>query len=109
MVNVPLDDDHIKDEHTDRAIWEGKPKEKGKTVLVTGTLHPYCKGGWVRWGGKSVDAMSAKIQGKMDAWDKAVKQAREEYLEKGIENPNDTIKGYTDRINELYRGNLEKA
>jgi hypothetical protein len=106
--NVPLDDEHIKDEHTDIAIWEGKPQEKGKTVLVTGTIHPNCRGGWVRWGGKSADAMIAKIQGKIDAWDKAEKKAREEYRDKGIENPNDQTKGYTDRINELYKEELEE-
>jgi hypothetical protein len=51
--------------------------------------------------------MDAKIRGKIDAWDKAVKKAREEYGGKGIDNPNDTTKGYADRINELYRGYLE--
>jgi hypothetical protein len=42
----------------------------------------------------------------VDAWDKAVKQAREEYREKGMENPNDQTKGYVDRINEIYRDTL---
>jgi hypothetical protein len=102
--NAPLADEHVKDEHTDIAIWEGKPQDKRMTTVVPGTMHPNCRGGWVRWGGKSADAMSAKIQGKIDAWDKAVKKAREEYHEKGIENPNDQTKGYTDRIYELYRG-----
>jgi hypothetical protein len=104
--NAPLADDHIKDEHADIAIWEGKQQEKGRTSLVTGTLHPNCRGGWVRWGGKTADAMSAKIQGKIEAWDKAVKKAREEYRDKGIENPNDQTSGHIDRINELYRENL---
>ena len=48
--------------------------------------------------------MSAKIQGKIAAWDKAVRKARDEYRDKGIENPNDQTKDYVDRINELYRG-----
>jgi hypothetical protein len=105
--NTPLADEQIKDPHAKIAIWEGKEQKPGKAVLVTGTLHPNCRGGWVRWGGKSVDAMGAKIQGKIDAWDKAVKQAREEYRDKGIENPNDQTKGYVDRINDLYRENLK--
>jgi hypothetical protein len=50
--------------------------------------------------------MGAKIRGKIDAWDKAVKQARDEYRDKGVENPNGQTKGYTDRINELYQSYL---
>ena len=65
-----------------------------------------CRGGWLRWGGKQADAMTAQLQGKAEKWDAAVKQAREEYREKGIENPNDQTPGYVDRINELYRENL---
>jgi hypothetical protein len=104
---TPLNnDDKINDEHTDTAIWEGKEPKKGKTTLVTGTLHPHCRGGWVRWSGEKTDAMSAQILGKVDAWDAAVKQAREEYRSQGTENPNDQTKGYVDRINEVYRENL---
>ncbi len=101
--DTPLADEHIKDEHTDIAIWEGKPQDKKMETIVPGTVHPYCRGGWTRWGGKNADAMDAKISGKIEAWDKAVKKAREEYREKGIENPNDQTKGYTDRINEIYK------
>jgi hypothetical protein len=100
--DTPLDDEKIKDPYAKTAIWEGKPQEKG---LVTGTLHPNCRGGWERWGGKQVDAMYAAVQGKIDAWDKAVKRAKREWAEKGIENPNDQTPGYVDRINELYEGN----
>jgi hypothetical protein len=104
--NAPLADDHIKDEHADIAIWEGKPQDKKMTTVVPGTMHPNCKGGWVRWGGKSADAMGAKIRSKIEAWDKAVKKARDEYRDKGIDNPNDQTKGYTTRINELYQSYL---
>jgi hypothetical protein len=104
--DTPLGDDRIKDPYAETALWEGKPQEKGKTVLVTGTLHPNCRGGWLRWGGKQVDAMTAQIQGKAEKWDAAVKQTKEEYREKGIKNPNDQTPGYVDRINELYREKL---
>jgi hypothetical protein len=104
--DTPLNDDKIRDPYADVAIWEGKPQEKGKTILVTGTLHPNCRGGWLRWGGKQVDAMTAKVQGKAEKWDAAVKQAQEEYKNKGTENPNDQTPGYVDRINELYREKL---
>jgi hypothetical protein len=107
--DAPLADERIKDEHADIAIWEGKPQEKGRTVLVTGTLHPNCRGGWVLWDAKSADATGAKIRGKAEAWDKAVEKARDEYRENGIENPNDQTKGYKDRINELYRSYSNKG
>jgi hypothetical protein len=105
--DTPLASDKIKDDNTDVAIWEGKPQEKGKTALVTGTLHPNCRGGWVLWGGGKADAMSAKVQGKVEAWEKAVKKARDEYAKKGIENPNDQTKGYVDLIKTIYRDVLE--
>jgi hypothetical protein len=104
--DVPLEDDHIKDPYAKIAIWEGKPQDKKMTTVVPGTMHPNCRGGWARWGGKKEDAMGAKIQGKIAAWDKAVKQAREEYRARAMDNPNDQTPGYADRINELYRENL---
>jgi hypothetical protein len=107
--NSPLADDHIKDPHTDIAIWEGKAPESKRNTLVPGTLHPNCRGGWIRWGGPHVDAMTAQIQKKVKVWDSAVKKAREEYREKGTENPNDHTKGYVDRINEIYRTILEEG
>jgi hypothetical protein len=63
-----------------------------------------CRGGWTPWGGKTVDAMIAHIDNKSEMWDRAVNTARREFAEKGIENPTDQTKGYTDRINEIYQG-----
>ena len=104
--DTPLADDRIKDKYANIAIWEGKPQEKGRTVMVTGTLHPNCRGGWVRWGGKVADAMTAQIRGKAEKWDIAVNQVKDEFREKGIENPHDQTPGYVDRINEIYREKL---
>ncbi len=101
--NAPLADEKIKDRYAKIAIWEGKPQSMG---LGTGVLHPNCRGSWTRWGGGKVDAIIAQIQGKTDKWDEAVNQAKEEYSEKGIENPNDQTQGYVDRINEIYRTKL---
>lgn len=42
---VPLDNEHIKDEYADYAIWEGKVDGD----LPMGILHPYCRGSWVRY------------------------------------------------------------
>jgi hypothetical protein len=101
--DLPLDNDHIKDPYAKIAIWEGKPQDKKMNSVVTGTIHPNCRGGWMPWGGKTVDAMIAHIQNKGQLWDKAVIKAREEFKEKGIDNPHDQTPGYKDRINELYR------
>jgi hypothetical protein len=106
--DTPLADERIKDRFADVAIWEGKKQEKGRTVLVTGTLHPNCRGGWIRWGGERADAMLAQMRNKADKWDEAVNQARVEYREKGIENPNDQTAGYVDLINKIYKEKLEE-
>jgi hypothetical protein len=104
--DVPLDDDRIKDPHAKIAIWEGKPQDRKMNTVVPGTLHPNCRGGWTPWGGKTVDAMIAHIDNKAETWDRAVNTARREFGEKGIENPTDQTKGYTDRINEIYEGKV---
>jgi hypothetical protein len=112
--DTPLEDDNIKDEHAKVAIWDGKPQGKGKEarVLVIGAAHPYCRCGWIRWGGTRADAMLAEVQGKAAKWDDAVEQAEQEYKGKGYKNPCDTTPGYTDRINEIFSGAddvMEKA
>jgi hypothetical protein len=104
--NVPLDDEKIKDPYAKIAIWEGKTREQGVPV---GVLHPNCRGYWIRWGGKSADAMTAQLRGKAEIWDNAVNTAKAEYREKGIENPNDQTPGYVDRINEIYKEKLGEA
>ncbi len=43
----PLDNDKIKDDYADVAIWDGKEAD-GKT-LVVGAIHPNCRGYWTRW------------------------------------------------------------
>jgi len=101
--DVPLADERIKDPFAKIAIWEGKGRDMG---LVTGTLHPNCRGGWTRWGGRQVDAITAQIRGRAEKWGEAVNQAREEWRDRGTENPNDQTPGYLDRINELYREKL---
>jgi hypothetical protein len=68
-----------------------------------------CRGEWVRWGGKEVDAMTAKINNKIKVWDESVAQAREEFKARGIDNPNDQTNGYTERINELYQARLSEG
>jgi hypothetical protein len=52
--------------------------------------------------------MTAQVRGKAGKWDAAVKEAREEYQKKGIENPSDQAPGYIARINELYREKLSE-
>jgi hypothetical protein len=105
--DTPLDDDHIKDPHAKIAIWEGKAQDKKMTTVVPGTLHPNCRGGWMPWGGKTVDAVITHIENKGEMWDRAVTQVRKEYEGKGIENPTDQTKGYVDRINAVYQSLID--
>jgi hypothetical protein len=107
--NTPLENDKIKDKIAHVAIWEGKPQDKRMNTVVPGTMHPNCRGGWIRWGGNTVDAVVAHIQNKTELWDRAVETARKEFKEKGIENPTDQTKGYTDRINEIYRSLVDNG
>ena len=44
------------------------------------------------------------MKGNAKKWDEAVTKAKEEFKEKGIENPNDGTPGYVERIHELYDG-----
>ena len=108
--NAPLGNEKIKDEHTDTAIWEGKAREGRKATLVTGTLHPNCRGGWLTWdaAGARMDAMAARVGGNAGAWDRAVELTRSEYKEKGVAYPHDQTKGYLTRINERYRDILKQ-
>lgn len=43
--DIPLDSERIKDPYADYAIWEGKTDG----AMPTGTVHPYCRGGWYRY------------------------------------------------------------
>jgi len=50
--------------------------------------------------------LKIKISENAAIWDTAIKQAHEEYREKGIKNPNDKTPGYLDRVNEVYQSKL---
>lgn len=67
-----------------------------------------CRGIWVRWSSR-INAYMAFLQKKNEQYNKAVDTARAEFKAKGIENPNDKTKGYLDRIDELYSGDIQKS
>jgi hypothetical protein len=96
----PVLEEKIEDPVTDTAIWIGKKQKKGSVVL--GTMHPNCRGSWMRHGGGS-HAVRARIEGQVERWNRAVHQVYTEYTTKGIKHPDDQTPGYVDRINELYR------
>jgi hypothetical protein len=109
--DTPLEDDRIKDPVADFAIWDGKDWNGKKEFVANGVFHPYCRGRWMRYD-KTVDALVAHLQNKSELYNKALDQARAEWKEKGIENPNDKTPGFLKRINELYaveEGTIEKA
>ncbi|MGL4982248.1 MAG: phage minor head protein [Treponemataceae bacterium] len=104
--DVPLSTDKIKDQYTDVAIWDGKEWSGKKNEISIGVFHPYCRGSWVRWdndGSKKIDALIADIDNNGKHWNASIALAKKEFNDKGIENPNDSTKGYTDRIQEIYQ------
>lgn len=100
----PLNDEKSKDRNADYVIWEGKDGKEWDCPLSI--MHPYCRGTWARHDigldGIDIDALVAEQSNNARKWNNAVKAAKEEYREKGIENPDDSTKGFTERINELY-------
>ena len=102
--NTPLTNERVRDEHAIYAIWEGKTEGESPIDI----LHPWCRGSWIRWNAPStkkspaIDAFNSYMDGLKDNWDKAVKQAKEEWSKKGIANPTDKTPGYYDRVREIY-------
>lgn len=107
---TPLANDKVdNDPYATVAIWEGKDWNGKKNEVCTGAFHPFCRGRWVVWNPRIANAYTAIIAKRKKEWDSAIDRAREEWKAKGIENPNDKTPGYTDRINELYRGTIQKS
>ena len=100
----PLKDEVSKDKNADFVIWEGKEWNGNGHSFTTGVFHPYCRGSWVRYDKDNIfiDAIVAENSGRAKKWNNAVKTAKDEYKEKGIENPDDKTPGFTERINELF-------
>ncbi len=109
----PLNDEKSKDKNADYAIWEGKDGFEWDCPISV--KHPYCRGTWQRYDigldNINIDALVVEQSKNAKKWNNAVKTAKEEYKEKGIENPDDSIKGFTERIKELYNGadSVEKS
>lgn len=108
----PLNDENAHDGIADYVIWEGKEWSNKDYKVCTGVFHPYCRGTWVRYDKNfsSVNALVAEKSNNAKKWNNAVAKATEEYKAKGIENPDDSTKGFTDRINELFKSDsVEKS
>ena len=108
----PLKDDKAHEKGVDFVLWEGKEWNGKEHGVTTGVFHPFCRGYWAPYdvGGVNIDAMVAELSKKSEKWNNAVKQAKNEFKEKGIKNPDDSTKGFTDRINELFHGeNVKKS
>ncbi len=104
----PLKDEKAHDGIADFVIWEGKEWNGKGHSFTTGVFHPYCRGSWVRYDkdldNARIDALIADRSGKASKWNNAVKQATKEFEEKGVKNPDDSTKGFTDRINQIFKG-----
>lgn len=107
--HTPLTSDEIEDPFATVAIWDSKKPDSKSGALVPGAIHPHCRGFWVRWGAEEFNAQAAELNGKQKEWNNAVRNVQTEYKAKGIDTPDDNTKGYTKRINEVYRGENVKT
>ncbi|GHT86111.1 hypothetical protein FACS1894137_11260 [Spirochaetia bacterium] len=98
----PLTNDQINDPIAKFAIWDGKDWGGQKEFVANGAFHPYCRGIWVRYYSGGVDALLAHTKNQGQIWDKALDTAREEFKGRGIDHPNDTTPGFTDRVNAIF-------
>ena len=108
----PLKDDKAHEKGVDFVLWEGKEWNGKEHGVTTGVFHPFCRGYWAPYdvGGVNIDAMVAELSKKSEKWNKRCKTGKNEFKEKGIKNPDDSTKGFTDRINELFHGeNVKKS
>lgn len=110
----PLKDQKAKDSIADFVIWEGKEWNGQKDDVCTGVFHPFCRGAWIRYypdlDTANINAMVAENSNRAKKWNDAVRQAKAEYKSQGIENPDDTTKGYIERITEIFTdGTVQKS
>ena len=102
-VNTPLPDDKIDDEYASIALWEGKESNSKLGIVGTGTMHPHCRGSWIKWDTVSFDATLAKINGKEEEWDNAVEAVKEEYKQKGTNTPDENSFVFRMKVQDKYR------
>ena len=102
-IKAPLVDDKIVDDYASIALWEGKESNAKNGVIGIGTMHPHCRGTWIKWDTISFDATVAKINGKEEEWDNAVEEVREEYKQNGIDNPDENSFVFRMKIQDKYK------
>ena len=102
-VKAPLVDDKIVDDYASIALWEGKESNAKNGVIGIGTMHPHCRGTWIKWDTISFDATVAKINGKEEEWDNAVEAVREEYKQNGVDNPDENSFVFRMKIQDKYK------
>lgn len=109
----PLKDQKSKDSVADFVIWEGKEWSGQKDDVCTGVFHPFCRGTWTRYypdlDNVNIDAMVAENSNRAKKWNDAVRQAKAEYKSQGIENPDDSTRGYIERIQAIYGEDVQKS
>lgn len=102
-VNTPLPDDKIDDEYASIALWEGKESNSKLGIIGTGTMHPHCRGSWIKWDPDFFDATLAKINGKEEEWDNAVEAVKEEYKQNGINKPDENSFVFRMKVQDKYK------
>ena len=72
-------------------------------MIGTGTMHPHCRGAWIKWDTVSFDATVAKINGKEEEWNNAVEAVKEEYKQKGTNPPDENSFVFRMKVQDKYR------
>lgn len=100
----PLQSDIAKDPIADYVLWEGKEWNGKEHTVAIGCFHSWCRGTWERYDESDahIDALIAESSNRAKKWNNAVKQATKEFEEKGVKNPDDSTRGFTDRIQEIF-------
>ena len=68
----------VDDPYASQVLWDGKECDIKRGIVGIGTMHPHCRGTWIKWDADFFDATEAIVNGKEQAWDEAVKATKTE-------------------------------
>ena len=66
----------VDDPYASQVLWDGKGCDVKRGIVGIGTMHPHCRGTWIKWDTDFFDATEAIVNGKEQAWDEAVKATK---------------------------------
>lgn len=120
VLPVARDTERIGDAVTSIAIWPGKSnfgRSQDDWWWPAGPVHPYCRGFWVPYDPpdedddflqRYADRLNAELSANNKRWGEAMKQARSEFAEMGVQNPGENTPGFMDRVRAIDRSLKER-